>query len=71
MVGISVHGSHPIELLAMWHHWDSCRTGKKKRRELEVGFGEARWAVGASLLLPFFYLKLLLLFFFLQHSFRE
>jgi hypothetical protein len=50
----ALHGSHPITLWRTWHGWMSCRIGKKKRREWEVGFGEARWAVGASLLLLFF-----------------
>jgi hypothetical protein len=48
----------------------SCRTGKKKRREWEVGFGEARWAVGASLLLLFFF-NLISSFFILPPIFRN
>jgi hypothetical protein len=49
-----MHGSHPIELLATWHRWDSCRIGKKKT---SGGVGGLRWAEGsgwASFLLFFF-----------------
>jgi hypothetical protein len=51
----AMHGSRPIELLATWHRWDSCRTGKKKT---SGGVGGLRWAEGsgwASFLLLFFF----------------
>jgi hypothetical protein len=60
-----VHGGHPIAKRDTWLPSDSCRTGKK-RKEWEVGFGEAGWAekeVGhmagwaAFLLIPFFFLE--------------
>jgi hypothetical protein len=53
-----------------------CRTGKKKRRKWEVGFGETRWAAAywgffASFLLLIFSLLLLLATGFQEKESRE